>query len=329
MIRILRAAALAAAITLFGFQFAAAAEPAEAPLTKAQQAELDRLQGVLDSQHPQFGDVRLSGPGVTLHLGKRFYFLDAAEAKQVLKEWGNPPSSMDGVLGIVFPAGKQFLDDDAWGAVVTFDPSGYVSDKDVDKVDYDKMIADAQAAEKDENAELEKKGFRTSHLVGWAQPPSYDRTRHTLIWARDIKFAGADDDSLNYDLRILGRKGVLSLNLVSTMPRLAQVRADAAQLAAAASFDKGDAYGDFQPDRDKAAEYGVAGLVAGGLGVAAAQKLGLFALLLVFAKKAFVLVAAGAAGAWAWVRRRLGLAKRKPPAAAIVEAPPEEPRDAA
>jgi uncharacterized membrane-anchored protein len=123
--------------------------------------------------------------------------------------------------------------------------------------------------------------------------------------------------------------GVLPILWVAPLPLLVVARPAAARRGATAAFNKGSAYGDFQAGQDKVAEYGVAGLVAAGLGVAAAKKLGLLALILVFAKKAFVLVAAGAAGVWAWVRRRLGLAKRKPAQAAITEAPGEEPRDAA
>src|SRR5262249_2221474 len=160
----------------------------------------------------------------------------AAEAKQVLKEWGNPPDAAGDVLGIVFPAGKTFVDK-TWGAVITFEASGFVTDADADKADYAKMMKDAQAGEDEENAKARKDGFPTSHVVGWAQPPSYDRARHTLIWARDIKFSNdAGSDTLNYDMRVLGRRGVLSLNLVSTMSDLADVRADAAALAANASF---------------------------------------------------------------------------------------------
>jgi len=280
----------------------AAAQPSEP--AKPNDAEIARLRGILQAEHPQFGDVRLDGQGVTLHLGKNYYFLAPTDAKQVLKEWGNPPDAADGVLGIIFPAGKTFLDD-TWGAVITYEDLGFVVDKDADKTDYAKMVADEQAAEKEDNEARKKKGFETIHLVGWAQAPSYDKTRHTLIWARDLQFSGESTDTLNYDLRVLGRRGVLSVNLVSKMPELPAVRADASQLANAISFNPGAAYGDVQPG-DKRAELGVAGLVAAGLGVAAAQKFGLIAALLLFAKKGLVLILAGFAAVAAWFRRLFG-----------------------
>ena len=289
------------------------------PPTPAEKAEISRLEAILDKEKPQFGDVQLAGPQATLHLGKAFYFLGPEDAKQVLKEWGNPPDAADGVLGIVFPAGKRFVDD-TWGAVITYENMGFVVDKDADKTDYAKMARDEQAAEGEENDNRKQKGFQTIHLMGWAQPPSYDKARHTLIWARDLQFGGEKSDSLNYDLRVLGRRGVLSVNLVSKMSELPAVRADAGQLANAITFNAGAGYGDVQPS-DKRAELGVAGLVAAGLGVAAAQKFGLLAVILLVAKKGLVFIVAGFAAAAAWFRRRLGI---KAKTAAVAPVPTVE-----
>jgi len=224
-----------------------------------------------------------------------------------LKEWGNPPSAAEDVLGIVFPADKSFLDD-TWGAVVTYEQAGYIADKDANSTDYNKYVEEVQKGEDIENEARKKDGFPSIHLVGWAQAPSYDPARHYLIWARDLRFSGEKDDTLNYDVRLLGRRGFLSVNLVSKMPQLASVRADAASLAAAATFDPGSAYSDYKPDTDKKAAYGVAGLVAAGLGLAAAQKFGLVAVILLFAKKFLVLIAAGFAAVAAWFRKRFSRA---------------------
>ncbi len=320
---IVGAAALAAAMAL-------AMGPASAQPGEPSPAEIARVKGILAAEHPQFDEVKLAGPDVTLHLGRRFYFLGAEEAKQILKEWGNPPSAAEGVQGIIFPSGKTFVSH-TWGAVVTFEASGFVTDKDADKADYDKLIKDAQTGEDDRNAQLKKDGFEPSHLVGWAQPPSYDRARHSMIWARDIKFGDASVDTLNYDLRILGRRGVLSLNLVSAMPDLPAVRTDAAALAADVAFNPGSAYGDYQEGHDKAAGYGVAGLVAAGLGLAAAQKFGLLAVILLFAKKAIVLIVAGLAGVGAWFRRLFNRKKPAPVTAPEAQVAPvvEEPENVA
>jgi uncharacterized membrane-anchored protein len=65
----------------------------------------------------------------------------------------------------------------------------------------------------------------------------------------------------------------------------------------------GQTYADFHKGQDKMAEYGVAGLIAAGVGAAAAKKLGLLAILLVFLKKGAVVLVAAFGGVAAWFRK--------------------------
>lgn len=294
---------IAAAAAAGGLVLALATDQAlaqDAATPEAGRAHIDQM---LRSQHRQTGDIHISGANATLHLGSRYYFLNADEAKQVLVAWGNPPDSAEGVLGMVFPAGKTFVDRDAWAGVVTYEDAGYISDADADTADYQKLLDQARQGEDADNEQRKKNGFAGAHLVGWAQPPSYDKARHYMIWARDIHFDDEKVDTLNYDVRVLGRRGYLSLNVVTGVDKLAEVRTEAAQLASIAAFDPGGAYTDYQPDGDKKAQYGVAGLVAAGIGVAAAKKLGLLAVIAVFAKKLVVLIAAGFAALVARAKR--------------------------
>src|SRR5258706_12166472 len=118
-------AAVAAFVLCAG---SAIADPAR--LTPEQQAELQKLVTLRDSLTPVHGAVPLPGAKAALQLGSGYYFLNADDAKKVITEgWGNPPEAADGVLGIVFPEGKSFIDS-SWGAVVTYNASFYVSDKD-------------------------------------------------------------------------------------------------------------------------------------------------------------------------------------------------------
>lgn len=301
------AAAAAAGYLVLAF----AGGDASAEVNAAVVAHKAELEKILHSQHPG-GDIHVPRTNATLHLGSRYYFLTADEAKLVLAAWGNPPASADGVLGMVFPAGTTFVDQEGWTAVVTYEPAGYVSDQDADKADYQKLLDQAREGEDADNAQRKKDGFAGSHLVGWAQPPSYDKAHHYMIWARDIRFDGEQVDTLNYDMRVLGRRGYLSLNVVTGMDKLPQIRAEAAQLASVATFDPGAAYGDYQPGGDKKAEYGIAGLVAAGIGVAAAQKLGLLAVIAVFAKKLIVLIVAAGAALASRFKRLFGRKPRAP-----------------
>ena len=303
-------AAVAAALVFC----AGAAAAQEQELTPQQKAEIAKLTALRDSLKPVHGVVTLDKAKARLNLGAGYYFLGPADAKRVLTEgWGNPPGAADGVLGLIFPEGKTFLDD-TWGAVVTYEATAYVSDQDARSADYGKLLKDMQAGEKEENEAREKAGYDRAYLLGWAQAPSYDAARHDLIWARELQFGDERDHSLNYDVRHLGRYGVLSLNMVTTMSQLAPTRAAAQDLAKTAEFDTGARYADYRQG-DKTAGYGLAGLVAAGAGLAVAKKAGLIAIVLAFAKKGIVLIAAGGAAVVAWFRRTFGL---KPKAAPVV-----------
>lgn len=259
------------------------------------------------SLKPQYGTVAVPGGHATLNLGKDYYFLSAEDTKKVLVDgWGNPPESASNVLGMIFPANRSFFDG-AWGAVLEYESTGHVDDADAASQDYVKVLEDMRAAEADENAARKDAGFGAVHLVGWAQDPTYDAGRKTLIWARNIKFADSDSNTLNYDVRKLTRAGVLSINLVDTMDHLPTVRAAAAELGQVVELDQGWRYADFDPKLDEKAEYGLAGLVAAGAGVAVAKKVGLLGVLLLFLKKGFIVVLAAAAAGWGWIKRKLGM----------------------
>ena len=235
-------------------------------LAEAARAADARIRRVQERLHPISGDISIPGAHVVLHLGHDYYFVPADEARIVLTDgWGNPPSEADGVLGMVFPAGRSFADSGTWGAVITYEATGYVSDSDAASTDYSDLLRQMQAGDSDLNQERTRQGFPAQHLVGWAQSPVYDPRTHSVVWARNIQFSGATQNTLNYDVRMLGRHGVLSLNLVTEMSQLAPTRDAAQRFANAAEFTAGERYADYQAATDPVAEYGVAGLIAAGL----------------------------------------------------------------
>ena len=301
----------------------AAAAPST-PEARQAQARIDAIQRRL---HPVSGDVAIPGANAVLHLGRDYYFLPADEARVVLTEgWGNAPSQADGVLGMVFPAGRTFADD-TWGAVLTYEATGYVSDSDAASTDYADLLTQLRTGEEEANAEFQRQGFPARHLVGWAQTPVYDGRTHSLVWARNIQFAGAPENTLNYDIRMLGRSGVLSLNMVTVMSDLADTRMAAQHLANAAEFTTGHRYADYRPGPDPVAEYGIAGLIAAGVGVTLVKKAGLLALILAFGKKIFLVVALAVAALWRRIKRLFGW-KSQEEVAAYEEVPAALPVEA-
>jgi uncharacterized membrane-anchored protein len=81
------------------------------------------------------------------------------------------------------------------------------------------------------------------------------------------------------------------MEAVASMERLPRLREDMKPLLAAAQFNPGYRYEEFNENTDKVAAYGLGALVAG----AAAAKLGLFAKLLPFLK--FIIMGVVALGA--------------------------------
>ncbi|WP_343237248.1 DUF2167 domain-containing protein [Xanthomonas sp.] len=232
------------------------------------------------------GEIAVPQAKVHFRLGPDFRYLGQADARRVLESyWGNPPD--ESVLGLIVPARPALDEKGSWAVVVTYADDGYVSDEDAAKIDYSQMLADMKEETADENAQRKEAGYETVDLVGWAVPPRYEAGSKKLYWARELAFQGNQDHTLNYDIRVLGRHGYLSLNAVADMAELAQVREGMQKLLPMAEFDQGARYADHDPSTDKIASYGLATLIGGGL----AAKAGLFAKLGLLLAKAWKLVA--------------------------------------
>ncbi|MBW8897224.1 MAG: DUF2167 domain-containing protein [Massilia sp.] len=259
----------------------------------------------LASLSPQQGDIALPGNIATLKLPAAFRYLSPADADKVLSQaWGNPPGTKS--LGMIVPAGASVLSDTGWGVIITYDKDGHVKDGDADTIKYDELLKQIQEGTEENNAERKKQGYPAMHVVGWAEPPSYDKAAHKLYWAKELHSDGAEGSSLNYNIRVLGREGVLVLNAVASMGQLAQIRDEMKQVTAFTNFTSGNGYADFNDKTDKVAEYGLAALVAGGV----AAKLGffgkIFALLLAFKK----LLIVGVLAIGSFVMKLLGREKK-------------------
>jgi uncharacterized membrane-anchored protein len=242
----------------------------------------------------QTGLVQLGSGLAEMDVGDGFKYLDPSLSSYVLEKlWGNPPGNQ--TLGMVFPAGMEPTDSSSWAVVIQYEEDGYVKDKDANKINYSKLLKDMQKATKQENKDRVKNGYEAIELVGWAEQPYYDNVEKKLYWAKELKFGSSPVNTLNYDIRILGRKGHLVLKAVSTMDYLDSIKPYIPELVRSARFQKGNTYAEFDPKIDKVATYGIAGLVAGGLLV----KAGLFKALIagIIALKKLLIVGAIAVAA--------------------------------
>jgi uncharacterized membrane-anchored protein len=290
--------------------FAQAAAPATNEIADrvAREAFENGIRAARATLKPITGRVQLPDAEAFLTVPQGYGFLDKAQSKTMLVDiWGNPPDSAEGVLGIIVKLNTEALGD-PWGAVITYDNSGYVTDTDAADIKPEKLLADEQALEADANAERAKAGYDAIHLAGWAEPPFYDSLGKRIYWAKRLQIVGEEGEGLNYNIRVLGRKGYLALNFVATIDDLPAVKAAAPDVLKMAEFDDGAKYSDYKQG-DKASGIGLAGLVAGAGAVAVAKKVGLLGLLIAFGKKGFVLVLL--AFGWLWNKVKGVFAKKQ------------------
>ncbi len=268
----------------------------------APQAQQQSAEQFLASLNFQKGKITLPGDIATLDLPPAFRYLAPADTARLLEQgWGNPPGGT--TLGMIVPAEVSPLSEEGWGVVVTYDKDGHVKDDDADSIDYVDMLKEIQEGMVEDNKARKEQGYPAMTLVGWAEKPHYDKAQHKLYWAKELHTDGSDANGLNYNIRVLGREGVLVLNAVASLDQLAQVRTEMQQVTAFTNFNAGHRYADFNAATDKVAEYGIAALVAGGV----AAKLGFFgkllALLVAFKKLIILGFAALASLLWKFFRR--------------------------
>lgn len=287
-IHVLVVGALAAAATAGAAEASTPLEPTPAQIEA-------RLQAAVAMLKRQTGAVTIGDGLATIKVPEGQSYLDPVSARIVLEDlWGNPEGA--GTLGMLMPAEVDPRADAAWGVIFTYEDSGHVKDDDAAGINYDKLLGEMKSTTAQASEEREKRGYPPIELVGWAASPRYDQAAKKLYWAKELKFAGSPANTLNYNIRVLGRKGVLNLNAVGSMAQLAQIEADTPGILAAVDFNSGNRYADFNESTDHVAEYGIAALIAGGI----AAKTGLLKLIwiAIIAGKKFIIIGVIAIGAW-------------------------------
>lgn len=227
----------------------------------------------------QTGKVTLPDGKVSLNVPVGFKFLNKEQSRFVLTDlWGNPKESVSDLEGMIFREESDPFAENSYAFIVSYENMGHVKDDDAADINYDEMMQQLQEEEKATNTERAKNGYETLHIIGWAQKPFYDAKNKVLHWAKEIKFGSSDEHTLNYEVRLLGRNGVLSLNAVSSMNELPAVKKDIPSILNIASFTEGNTYADFDPKVDEVAAWTIGGLVAGKV----LLKAGFFAVILKF-----------------------------------------------
>src|SRR5688572_1830047 len=173
------------------------------------------VEQMLAKYHPRSGTAKV-GNVAEVKLGEDWLWLAGADGQNFLADIGNQRSPE--VLGVAIP--PDFADGGTF-AVYTYDDEGHVHDD--EQPDYDALLADMKASAVEQSKEMKKAGLGGVKLLGWAEPPHYDKAQHKLYWAERLRFDHADGDTLNYNVRVLGRTGYLVVRGVGDIAQLEQV----------------------------------------------------------------------------------------------------------
>ncbi|HET6408495.1 MAG TPA: DUF2167 domain-containing protein [Chthoniobacteraceae bacterium] len=245
---------------------------------------------LVEELKPQQGVITLPGGAAQVTVPESLRYYGSKDAKTILEKiWGNPPSETE-FLGMLLPVDRSPMDENSWGVIIDFEDAGYVKDDDAANLDYDELLQTMKAEAAESNKAREQAGYPKVGLIGWATAPHYDAAAKKIYWAKELKFDESPDHTLNYFIRVLGRRGILNLNVVAGMKQLAEVEKATPTILSAVEFTEGNRYADFKPGSDKVATYGLAGLIAGGVLAKTGVLKGIFAALL--AGKKFVIIGA-------------------------------------
>lgn len=208
----------------------------------------------------QTGEVTIANGVAQLSMPPGFKFLNAEQSKYIISElWHKAPQP--DLAGMLFPEWGGPGVKDSYAVVINYEPRGFVKDADANKIDYKQVLRNLQREEAEENAERQSMGYAPIHVVGWAQQPGYDKAQNELYWAKEMQ-ADNKENIVSYNIRMFGRKGILSMNAESPVHN-ALLKNDFNKLLHIASFTEGNRYADYNARTDKVAAWTIGTLVTG------------------------------------------------------------------
>jgi uncharacterized membrane-anchored protein len=217
-----------------------------------------------------------------------YVFLDPADTKKLMEVMQNPSNEHEYLFG---PEGLP------WFGIFEYEASGYV--KDDEKIDAEALLESIRNGTEASNKERRAKGWGTMTIAGWKVPPNYSTETKRLEWAIDGR-TEKNESVINFNTRILGRRGVTSAVLVAGPDILDSSLHDFKDALRGYEYAAGEGYSEFRAG-DKVAEYGLAALVAGGA-AAVAVKTGFWKVIVGFLAAFWKLIAGVVIAAFAGLR---------------------------
>ncbi len=192
-----------------------------------------------------------------------FLFTGSDGAPKFLELSENPPDPT--TVGVLFPT----ADNDKWVVYFNYRDIGHVPDDEHKTIDAAAILANLKAGTEASNSERRTRGWEELHVTDWIIPPGYEPETKRLAWGVGLKTGGGDDGA-NYDVRLLGRTGVMSVTLSCPPDSVRSLVPKLQTILAGFNYNSGHKYGEWRSG-DKVAAYGLTGLITGGAAVAAAK----------------------------------------------------------
>jgi len=226
-------------------------------LASSQENEPSPLENVRWQEGPSIGEL---GKIAKVEIPEGYIFADGNNTRLIMEAMHNPTSDKE--LGFIARA------DSDWFLVFEFVETGYIKDDEKNSLDADALLKSIKKANEATNRKRSERGWAVLNVLGWEQPPLYNPTTHNLEWA--VRGESRGEPIINWNTRLLGRRGVMRVTLVAGPELLSQALPYYQSLLSGFDYKRGNRYGEFRQG-DKVAKYGLSALVAGGATAVAAK----------------------------------------------------------
>ncbi len=248
--------------------FCALAEPIDtihlSPNSEAIQANFKRQADSIDKVLKfHAGKLRFADQSIRMKVPEGHYFIDATQSRFILETiWGNIPD--EEVLGMI--VGSRFVPaeiNNDYSFVISYAPIGFIPTEERAEFDHHELLEGIQDQLQTANEKRLEQGFNALQVENWIMVPFFDNYKKALYWATELKVNGSDEPLVNYNLRLLGKNGVLKINAVGTLDQLPNIKQVLPFILSQTEFLDGFKYTDHPAPDSANSEWQLQDLIAG------------------------------------------------------------------
>lgn len=225
----------------------------------------------------------------TLEIPEGYFFLDKADTQRSMLNAGGKPNGNE--IGSLY----NNSDSGSWYVVFEYVRTGHIRDDD-QKLDANELLSSYIRGTEAGNREAEFED--RTYVTGWEIEPTYDSSKHQLIYSLGFKDA-FEQAMVNYNVDILTREGYVSAILVTDLANFQQNNKTFEEAVLnQLSISAGYTYEEYDASTDKTSTIGLKSLIWGGIGYTGSPTNNL----LLFLKKSWFIILIVVVGLIAWIR---------------------------